>query len=47
MPTPKRNEERKDFISRCMGDEEMKAKFRFMPQRLAVCATYWRDRNKK
>lgn len=47
MPTPNKNEKRSEFISRCMGDGEMNTKFPNRAQRLAVCAVYWRDRDKK
>lgn len=41
MPSPKGKEKKKDFIARCMGDEEMKEKFSNNKQRVAVCYSYW------
>lgn len=45
LPSPKKGEKRKDFISRCMS--EAKDEFSDQKQRLAVCFTQWRNRNKK
>ena len=39
MPTRNQNEDEKDFISRCMSDEEMKNEFPNEEQRFAVCKT--------
>lgn len=39
MPTPNPNESEKDFISRCMSDEQMKSEFKDEAQRFAVCQT--------
>jgi dihydroxyacetone kinase-like predicted kinase len=39
MPTRNQNEDEKDFISRCMSDEEMKNEFPNEEQRFAVCQT--------
>ena len=39
MPTRNQNEDEKDFISRCMSDEEMKNEFQNEEQRFAVCQT--------
>jgi len=44
IPTVKKNEKEKDFISRCMkaiGDEYPQK------QALAICYSKWRDRNRK
>jgi hypothetical protein len=37
LPTPKSNESRSEFVSRCMGDQEIRSKFGSRDQRLAVC----------
>lgn len=39
MPTRNPNENEKDFISRCMSDEQMKSEFKDEAQRFAVCQT--------
>jgi hypothetical protein len=39
MPTRNQNESEKDFISRCMSDEQMKNEFEDEAQRFAVCQT--------
>ena len=39
MPTRNQNESEKDFISRCMSDEQMKSEFKDEAQRFAVCQT--------
>ncbi len=41
MPIPRKNEAEKEFISRCVGDLEMKTKFPDNKQRLAVCYSYF------
>lgn len=40
MPTPKKNEEKKDFIDRCMRDDMMH-KYDGIRQRLAICHSFW------
>lgn len=45
MPTPNKGENRKDFISRCMGDSEMNSKFPDQGQRYAVCNTKFDQKN--
>jgi len=37
LPTPRTNEKRNDFISRCMDNETMKKEFPKEKQRAAVC----------
>ena len=46
MPTPRKNERRNDFVSRCMSDEESKRDFPRRDQRLAFCNSQF-DRKKK
>jgi hypothetical protein len=43
LPTPNRDEERDEFISRCMGSPSMNEDFPDQAQRAAVCHTQWRD----
>jgi len=37
VPTRRKNERRKDFIDRCMGDDTMNKDFDDVKQRYAVC----------
>jgi len=39
IPRPKEQEERDEFIDRCMSDETMKKEYPNEKQRLAVCAS--------
>lgn len=43
IPTPKDNEKKTDYISRCMGDDTMNEEFPETAQRFAVCAAKWKD----
>lgn len=47
MPSPRKDEPKEDFISRCMGDEEARKTFPDQKQRAAFCYSQWRNRNKK
>lgn len=40
MPSPQKGEKRKEFISRCIGCDEMVDKFPEQKQRIAVCYSY-------
>src|SRR5262245_59666495 len=42
LPTPQGDETQDEFISRCMGDDVMKADYADQDQRLAVCFAQWR-----
>ena len=46
MPTPRKNEQRKEFIDRCMSDDESRRDFPRRDQRFAFCNNQW-DRKKK
>lgn len=46
MPTPGKDELRKKFISRCMGEERMKNEFPDVKQRAAVCFSKWKKEHK-
>ena len=41
MPSPRSYENKKDWVSRCMSDEESKKTFPDRKQRLAVCYKKW------
>lgn len=47
MPKPRENEDRADFISRCMASDEMQEEFDSADQRYAVCVAYWDEREGK
>lgn len=42
QPKPEKDESKKEFLDRCMGDEVMKDEFEDNDQRLAVCYDIWR-----
>jgi len=41
LPIPRKDEEKNDFISRCMEDDVMREEFKDLNQRLAVCYSQW------
>ena len=43
VPIPKDKDKKADYISRCMRDDKMNEEFPVAAQRLAVCATKWKD----
>ena len=43
IPKPTANEEKKDFIQRCMTDNKMVSEFENIDQRLAVCSTSYEE----
>jgi hypothetical protein len=45
VPHPLKGEKRQDYISRCMGDEEMRRKHSDPAQRAAVCYAFWRGKH--
>ena len=47
MPTPNTNEDRIDFINRCMGDSESVTDFPDTNQRYAFCVSQWNNQDKK
>ena len=44
IPTPKRNENRKEFMTRCMANPIMIKEYKNTEQRLAVCAVKFREK---
>uniref|UniRef100_A0A6M3LQV7 Uncharacterized protein n=1 Tax=viral metagenome TaxID=1070528 RepID=A0A6M3LQV7_9ZZZZ len=44
IPTPKKDEKRDDFMSRCMGDSVMNKEFKDNKQRYAVCVRQWEEK---
>ena len=49
MPLPKvhKNEEKKKFISRCSADPVMNREYPDTNQRVAICYSIYKDRNKQ
>jgi hypothetical protein len=47
LPKPKKDENREDFIERCMSDDNMKKEFPDTKQRYAVCSTLWEENKGK
>lgn len=43
IPKPRSNEEKKDFIQRCMSDSKMASEYENTDQRLAVCSTTYEE----
>jgi len=43
MPKPKKGESKDEFISRCMGYDDMQKYDQ--KQRAAICYSYWRNKN--
>ena len=46
IPQPNPNEEKKDFIQRCMSNEKMVSEYKNTDQRLAVCSTTYEELSK-
>ena len=44
IPKPRKNEEKKDFLERCMSDDVMVSEYD-TKQRTAICNTAWKDKN--
>jgi hypothetical protein len=47
LPSPKKNETRDDFVSRCMSDPTCKGDFPDNKQRVAVCMNLFEDKQKQ
>ena len=47
IPAPKKNENKKKFLPRCMGDSVMVKDFKDIKKRFAVCINIWENKNKK
>jgi hypothetical protein len=43
LPKPNPNEEKKEFVMRCMGDDTMNKEFPDTDQRLAVCSSTYEE----
>ena len=43
IPTPNPNEDKKDFIQRCMTNDKMVSEYENTNQRLAVCSTSYEE----
>lgn len=47
MPEPRDNENKSEWMQRCMNSEESKKSFPDSKQRYAVCINKWENKNKK
>lgn len=47
LPTPKKGEDEKKFIARCMGSKAVQEEFSDQKQRVAVCYSQWRGKDSK
>lgn len=45
IPKPTPNEEKTDFIARCMSDETMISEYKDSAQRLAICQTSFKSKS--
>lgn len=45
LPKPKKDEEKEEFMERCMSSEVMKKEFKDKDQRYAVCERRWEKKN--
>lgn len=46
MPSPNKNEQKTDYISRCMSSEEAKRDFPDSKQRAAFCHSKWENKSR-
>lgn len=47
LPTPKEDEEKDEFVSRCIENDVMNDEFPNLTQRIAVCVSRWDNKDKK
>ena len=47
LPTPKPNEDKNEFIPRCLSSEEIKKEFDSEDQQYAVCRSQWYKNKEK
>lgn len=47
IPKPKKNEEKEEFINRCMSDEIMNDEYPDSKKRAGICYTAWKNKDKK
>jgi hypothetical protein len=47
IPKPNPNEQKKDFVQRCMSNDTMVSEYKNTDQRLAVCSTVFEDSKNK
>ncbi len=47
LPKPKNDEDKKDFLDRCMADEVMNTEYPDNKQRYAICNQIWTDKDKE
>lgn len=47
LPSPQKDEDQSKFISRCAGDETMNKDYPDTKQRVAICYSQWKNKDKK
>lgn len=47
MPTPRKDQTEEEWMHECMGSQEMMKSFPQMKQRVAVCISKWKNKDKK
>ncbi len=47
IPKPNKDESKDDFVSRCMSDDVMKSEYDDDDQRVAICMSQWKKKEKK
>lgn len=45
MPSPRKDEKERQFISRCVSSNEAKKSFPDQKQRIAFCYSQWKNKN--
>jgi len=45
LPKPRKDEAKKDFLKRCMGNNVMNTEYPDQKQRYAVCNSIWRKKD--
>jgi len=46
IPKPTKDEKKKEFMGRCMGDSTMNKEYKRNSQRYAICMTSWDEHEK-
>jgi len=45
LPTPNEEENKEEFMNRCMSDDKMNEEFEDKGQRYSVCETRWEEKD--
>lgn len=46
LPVPNKNEEKQEFLHRCMSNDTMQREFKNRKQRYAVCLRQWNNKRR-